>query len=106
MQPDDKGAVKLSRKYGEPLVCVRYRLSQDGSERITTVELVVDRVDVRHRANPVVSVRIYFSETDLRAKAKAKGATYNGDTRLWRMTVNDAVALGLASRITGPKSSK
>ena len=104
MQPDDKGAVKLARKYGETLVCVRYRLSNDGSERITTVELEVDRVGVRQRTNPEVSVKIYASEADLREKAKAKGARYNGKTRLWRMTANDAVALGLASRVARPEA--
>jgi hypothetical protein len=104
MQPDEKGAIKLARKYGQSLICVRYRLSNDGSERITTVELEVDRVGVQKRANPDVSVKIYASETDLRMKARAKGARYNGTTRLWRMTTNDALALGLVTRIAKPAS--
>ena len=96
----------MAQKYGANLICVRYRISKDGSERITTIELEVDRVAVRQRANPDVSVKIYASETALQAKAKAKGARYNGKTRLWRMTNNDAQALGLGLRIAKPMDQK
>jgi hypothetical protein len=99
MQVDTPGAVKLTRKYGDVLVCVRYRISPDGAERITTVELEVDRVAVQRKANPVVAVKIYPSERKLTALAKAKGARFNGKTRLWRMHRNDAHALGLGERI-------
>jgi hypothetical protein len=99
MQVDTPGAVKLTRKYADALVCVRYRVSPDGSERITTIELEVDRVAVQRKANPVVAVKIYPTERRLTALAKAKGARFNGKTRLWRMHRNDAHALGLGARI-------
>ena len=60
MQVDTPGAVKLTRKYGDQLVCVRYRVSPDGAERITTIELEVDRVAVQRKTNPLVSV-MFFS---------------------------------------------
>ena len=106
MQVDTPGAIKLTRKYGDALVCVRYRVSPDGSERITTVELEVDRAPVERKANPVVAVKIYPSETKLTAMAKAKGARFNGKTRLWRMHQNDAHALGLGKRIARPLEQK
>lgn len=106
MQVDTPGAVKLTRKHGDALVCVRYRVSPDGAERITTIELEIDRVSVQRKANPVVAVKIYPSETSLAALAKAKGARFNGKTRLWRMHQNDAHALGLANRIARPESQK
>lgn len=99
MQADARGALKLSREFGQTLICVRYRMSPDGNERMTTVELEVDRVAVQHRSNPPVSVKIYASEVKLAAQAKAKGAWFNGKTRLWRMHQNDAHALGLGNRI-------
>lgn len=99
MQADSRGAVKLTRQFGETLVCVRYRLSPDGKQRMTTVELEVDRVDVQKKSNPRVAVKIYASETKLIALAKAKGAWFNEKTRLWRMHQNDAYALGLGKRI-------
>jgi hypothetical protein len=106
MQVDTPGAVKLTREYGDALVCVRYRVSPDGSERITTIELEVDRVAVQRKANPLVSVKIYPSEAKLAALAKTKGARFNAKTRLWRMHQNDAHALGLATRIARPDIHK
>ena len=106
MQVDTPGAVKLTRKYGDALVCVRYRLSPDGAERITTIELELERVAVQRKANPFVAVKIYPSETRLTTLAKAKGASFNGTTRLWRMRQNDAQSLGLRDRITRAKGQK
>lgn len=106
MQVDTPGAVKLTRKYGDLLVCVRYRVSPDGSQRITTIELEVDRVDIQRRSNPIVTVKIYPSETKLTTMAKAKGARFNAKTRLWRMHRNDAHALGLNDRIAKPLDQK
>ena len=99
MRPDERGAIKLARKFGQELVCVRYRLSADGAQRITTVELEIERVPIQKRDHPEVSVKIYASEVELREKAKAKGARYNAKTRLWRMQTNDATALGLGARL-------
>lgn len=65
MQIDTPGAIKLTRQYGDALLCVRYRLSPDGKERITTIELELERVTVQRKANPVVAVKIYFSEIKL-----------------------------------------
>ena len=99
IQADANGAIKIAQKYGDSLVCVRYRLSPDGNERITTVELELERVPVQKRRNPMVSVKVYPSETDLITVAKSKGARYNARTRLWRMTKNDAIAMGIQERI-------
>ena len=106
MQIHARGAIKLARKFGDALVCVRYRLSPDGAERMTTVELVVDRDTVQSKANPPVAVKIYPSESKLRAQAQAKGAWFNPQTRLWQMRQNDAHALGLAKRIARFENQK
>ena len=106
MQADSRGAIKLSRKYGQALVCVRYRLSPNGLQRMTTVELELERVAVQKKANPAVAVKIYASEKKLIERAKAKGAWFNGETRLWRMQKNDAYALDLGDRIAVPESQE
>lgn len=106
MQADSRGAVKLTRKFGETLICVRYRLSPDGQQRMTTVELEIDRVQVQKKSNPPVAVKIYASEKKLIAMARAKGAWFNDKTRLWRMHQNDAHALGLGLRIARAEEQK
>ena len=99
IQADGKGAARHARRYGDSLVCVRYRLSPDGHERLTTVELVVDRSPVQKRTDPVVFVKIYASERALVNAAKHKGAMYNAKSRLWRMNRSEAMAMGLKDRI-------
>lgn len=44
--PGQKGTVRAYDKFGEDLVCVRYRYDEKGF-RIKTVELIVDKVKVR-----------------------------------------------------------
>lgn len=41
--PGQRGTRKLLARYGERLVCVRYRYDAASSTRYKTVELVVDR---------------------------------------------------------------
>ena len=54
--PGQPGTLKLSRKYGDTLICVRYRVDAEGLHRYTTVELVVDRVPIVKRVDRIVGV--------------------------------------------------
>jgi len=55
IKPSQRGAIKLSRSYGTELLCVRYRENQEGTERLTTVELVVERAVIQKRDDPIVN---------------------------------------------------
>jgi hypothetical protein len=99
MKPSDRGALKLARKHGEDLLCVRYRESEDGTERITTVELVVERTPIQKRDDPVVSFKIRIDELDLRAIAQAKGAVYDPVNYMWKLKRSEVLRMGLRSRI-------
>lgn len=89
------GAIKLARRYGDALVCVRYRHDADGRHRYTTVELVVEKAPIVHRPNPIVAVQLATHETALHDKAFMLGAQWNGKIRLWFMTRNTAKKLGV-----------
>jgi hypothetical protein len=95
------GALKLARRYGEALVCVRYRHDGQGLLRYTTVELVVDQAPVAARARPdeLVMVYIDFDETQRRQMARAHGARWDAKRRLWHMTRQIARKLRLVGRI-------
>lgn len=45
LKPGQKGTKRLSEKYGEQLICVRYRYDEDTKKRYKTVELIVDIAD-------------------------------------------------------------
>ena len=70
--------MKLARKYGGDLLCVRYRLDADGSYRYTTVELIVDCVPVVKRPGRIVAIRVHYEETALRSTVPARGRNGTG----------------------------
>jgi len=100
--PEQAGAIKLARRYGDALVCVRYRRNANGSHRYTTVELIVDCVAVEARsgkAERIVGVRVGFNETQLRQQVRNSGAKWDAPARLWRMPLRAAKQLGLLDRV-------
>ncbi len=103
IRPHQRGAIKLSRAYGEDLLCVRYRENPDGTERLTTVELIVERAIIQKRHDPLVQFKIWHDELDLRRQVKARGARYDAKTYRWELPRSEVLRLGLRQRIVGPK---
>ena len=99
MKPSQRGAIKLARLHGEQLLCVRYRENPDGTERLTTIELVVERSVIQKRNDPVVSFKIKQNEIELRGLAMAKGAKYDGKHFMWKLPRSEVIRMGLRSRI-------
>ena len=99
IKPSQRGAIKIARNYGSELLCVRYRENPDGTERLTTVELVVERVMIQKRDDPIVSFKIKPEEVDLLRLAQSKGATYDGRNQMWNLVRSEVLRMGLRSRI-------
>jgi hypothetical protein len=99
LDPTQPGAINLARRYGEALVCVRYRHDADGLHRMTTVELVVERVPIVRRPSPIVAVVLSLNDPKLRAKAMTLGATWDAKMRVWRMSREVAKKLGVLGGI-------
>jgi len=111
LKPGQKGTKRLAERYGERLVCVRYRYDEASAKRYTTVELIVDesswntapadRADTAPPIKPTdtFGVKIEYWETGLRDRAKAAGGIWRPRQRLWQLSHRDIVELGLESRI-------
>jgi hypothetical protein len=101
LRPLQPGTLKHMQRFGEALLCVRYRESKDRSMRHTTVELIVETNPTRSRGHDkqMVEVRIEWREATLRARAKALGAQLDKQTALWHMPFRAARILGLIDRI-------
>ena len=104
LRPQQPGTLKLTRRYGDALVCVRYRVSPEGKLRYTTVELVIDEAPLQRRLTErsIVNVRIDWGEVELGRRAKAMGAKWDAATKLWRMSLRTARALQIPHRIRPP----
>ena len=63
LKPGQKGTKGLTEKYGDALVCVRFRYDAELRQRLKTVELVVERRDwtpppSRYAADALVPLHI------------------------------------------------
>lgn len=86
LKPGQKGTKKLAAEYGEALVCVRYRYDRATCTRAKTVEIIVEKkawTPPQIPDNTLVPVRIDFSDSALREKAKAARGRWDPEVRLW-----------------------
>ena len=99
--PKQAGTIRLTRRFGSTLVCVRYRHDATGLHRFTTVEVVVDEAPISGTRvdRQIYGVRIGLHEHELRARAKAHGARWDNQAKLWRMRGQAVKLLGLRRRI-------
>jgi hypothetical protein len=99
LAPNARGAKGLTAQYGIPLVCVRHRLDETGTKRLTTVELIVSEKVIARRPGPTVDLTVRPYEKELQAKLKSAGAKWHKADEVWSVRRSTAIALGLKGRI-------
>ena len=113
LRPGQRGTKKLVKRFGESLICVRYRYDATRRKRFTTVELIVEETpwhpvvhsdagDKSGDSAQQVAVRLSYSEQALREQVKAAGGRWDAGPRLWQLPLHRVRALGLADRIVAP----
>ena len=91
LKPGQKGTKALLEKYGDALVCVRYRYDEASRTRIKTVELIVDKKELtpsrkqqqKIEDETVVPVRIEYGEKQLGKMARSAGGKWEPKVKLW-----------------------
>ena len=73
-----KGTKRLLEKYGDALLCIRFRYDEKAGKRLKTVELIEEQIDwtpppPRYAPDTLVPLRVAASDMTLRAKVKAAG---------------------------------
>ncbi len=104
LQPDQDGAKELREKYGERLVCVRYRYDEATKERWKTVELIIEKSaweppQPKWRDDTFVALQVAAQEREIRQRVKAAGGKWNPKAVVWELAYGHVVALGLTARI-------
>ncbi len=104
LKPGQRGTKKLLNRYGDRLICVRYRYDEESGKRYKTVELIVEETDwVRKDRRPpgatLVALRINWSELELRRIVKSAGGRWDPVRRVWEQRYDRVVELGLDERI-------
>lgn len=115
-KPGDKGTRALMQKYGERLVCIRYRYDPANKKRYKTVELIIAEQEWQpgephpQQEKPTglspkryytwrVGLRVEYHETELRKQIKAAGGMWGPSAQLWFVPEEEARKLGLVQRI-------
>ena len=98
------GTKKWIKKYGENLVCVRYKYDVTQKRKIKTVEIVVEdelweRDEKRIPTNKIVALKVAYGEIGIGRLVKSAGGIWNRKKRVWELPYRQAVALGLEARI-------
>ena len=88
MKPGQKGTKKFVEKYGDALVCVRYRYDPKKQKQYKTVEIIVSESDwapppAKYPDSILVSLKIDARETALRSQVKAVGGRWAPDKKVW-----------------------
>jgi len=90
LKPGQRGTKRLTDKYGDDLVCVRFRYDAITKQRLKTVELVIEKTDwepppEKFTADTFVAVKVEGYETDLRKLIKDAGGKWKPEQKLWHV---------------------
>lgn len=101
LRPGQPGTVKLQRRYGGRLVCVRYREDAPGERRCTTVELIIEEGPVLPRISDrtIVEVEMPWHDRHTWNRARTLGARWDPQHRRWTMSYKMSKALGLKCKV-------
>jgi hypothetical protein len=108
LRPDQPGAKGWKKKYGESLICVRYRYDEKKNKKFTTVEIIVDEKGWEKRRdkipmNKIMPIIVMYNEIDISNLVKNVGGHWNINEKVWELRYGDILSLGLEERIVVEK---
>ncbi|WP_243374119.1 hypothetical protein [Geotalea sp. SG265] len=88
LKPGQHGTKKHVEKYGDALVCVRYRYDAQKHKQYKTVEIIVSESDwtpppAKYPDSTLVALKIGPRETAMQSRVKSVGGRWNPDTKVW-----------------------
>ncbi len=104
LKPGQHGTKSLTKKYGDALVCVRFRYDSETGQPLKTVELVVERSNwtpppTKFSNDTIVPLRIKAKDLDARNDVKASGGRWNPEKKLWFVRYGNVVGTALEKYI-------
>lgn len=111
LKPGQRGTKRLSAKYGDDLVCVRFRYDTKTRQRLKTIELIVERTEWEPRpqkfgADTIVAVKIEGYETNLRKLVKEADGKWKPEQKLWYVRYGNITGTALEKHIYVDTSDK
>ena len=110
LKPGQKGTKALVEKYGDDLVCVRYRYDEASRTRLKTVEIIVEMKQLPPAQgtpdNTIVPVQIAFGAKELGKMARSAGGNWDADVKLWYIRYGNIKGTELEKHIVLDAQSK
>ena len=103
--PGEPGTKGETKKYGDKLICVRYRIDPLTLKKYKTVELIEEEMICNKQTvkripmNKILDIKIYANETYFRKLVKAAGGKWDVENQTWKLAYSEIKALGLEKRI-------
>ena len=109
LKPGQRGTKSLEKKYGDALLCVRFRYDAKLRQRLKTIELTVERSEwtpppPRFTADTLVPLRIEAADMPMWFQAKAAGGRWNPEKKLWFVKYDKIVGTPLEKHIPADAS--
>ena len=108
----ENGTKTLSKRYGDSLVCVRYRRCARTGARYKTVELKLRAYEAPalHRADfyqrETVHLQISWEERELQPAIKQAGGRWEPEAKLWKVNGATVERLRLWDRVVQPTNEQ
>ena len=111
LPPHQRGAKQLLAKYGNRLLCVRYRYDSQQKKRLKTVELIEEErpwnpEGKQQDGRRLVYVQGAAAEGEVRRQVKGAGGRWRPQYGVWELPYEQVVALQLGQRIVGGQTSR
>ena len=108
MQPGQPGTKKLVERYGDNLICVRYRYDDQKKMMYKTIEIIIESKPWQDNSKKIpkhksLDIRIGYNEVDLRSRIKACGGKWVPDRKVWQLPFKKVKELDLLDRIVNDK---
>ena len=104
VQPGQPGTKKLVERYGNNLLCVRYRYNEQKMMMYKTIEIIIDEKPWQGKnkkisKNKSMDIRIGYNEVELRRRIKACGGRWDPHRKVWQLSYEKVKELDLLERI-------
>lgn len=101
LQPGQPGTKSLVERYGESLLCVRYRYDPESKKRLKTVELIVEEMPwqpAQKQIPPAQTVRVWIphDELELQKQVQVANGKWNQQQKAWELPYREVLELGLS----------
>lgn len=104
LYPGEPGTKRLVKKYGDKLICVRYRYDEINGKRYNTVELIEKESDWKFQstkipANKIMHLKVSIKEKHVQILIRKAGGRWNYRKQYWELPYREVVSLGLENRV-------